>query len=77
MMQNDEIQYWVVGGDYSDFNFVRIIEGTLLISGPYADRATALQAWRKQSQENRYKATTRFTIASSPAPSVAALRQTA
>lgn len=56
-------QYWVIGGDYHDHAFTRVIEGTLEVQGPFADRAAAQDVWRLLSERERYRATRRFTIA--------------
>lgn len=60
-----DTQYWVIGADYRATDFTVVVEGTLQVSGPYADHAEATQAWRTQSEAHRHKALTRFTIASS------------
>lgn len=60
-----QTQFWVIGGDYQDIGFTRIIAGTTEVHGPFGDHDEARRVWREQSMANRHRATTRYAIASS------------
>jgi hypothetical protein len=60
-----QTQFWVIGGDYRDHSFTHVIDGTLQVAGPFADRAEATRVWREHAHASRYRATTRYTIAAS------------
>ena len=55
-------RYWVVGGDYTCMGFRSLRDGSATILGPYHDRTEAQAAWRRVSDENRCKATSRYAI---------------
>ena len=39
-------KYWIVGGEYADTSFDRLLDGTAEIKGPFASRETALdESW--------------------------------
>jgi len=59
-------QFWVIGGDYHDHSFTKVVHGTLEVAGPFEDRAEATRVWHERAQASRYRATTRYTIAASP-----------
>jgi len=56
-------QYWVIGGEYADTRFERIVNGGAKALGPYASYDAALVAWREIAVATRPMAHTRFTIA--------------
>lgn len=58
-----QTQYWVIGGEYADHDFTRIVDGTQQVAGPFPDHAEATRVWREQSNASRYRALTRYTIA--------------
>jgi hypothetical protein len=59
-------RYWVVGGCYESLSFDRLIEGTEQVSGPFLSRQDAEHTWRGLSEQSRWQATVRFTIACEP-----------
>ena len=56
-------RYWVVGGEYASMSFDRLKEDARQLLGPFASRDEATAAWRRVSQENKSRATARFSIA--------------
>ena len=56
-------RYWVVGGEYATMNFDRLKEDARQLLGPFSSRDEATAAWRRVSQENKSRATARFSIA--------------
>jgi hypothetical protein len=56
-------RFWVIGGEYSAMDFKRLKDGAQQLLGPFEDRAEAAAAWRRVSDENRSRATARFSIA--------------
>ena len=68
---NMKAQYWVIGGEYEDGDFTRIIDGTSRVYGPFDCHTAATQAWRDRAQASRHQAMTRYTIATSAAASAA------
>ena len=69
--RDSKAQYWVIGGEYADGDFTRMIEGTSRVLGPYDCHTAATQAWRERAQASRHQAMTRYTIATSAAAGVA------
>lgn len=66
MQRSDsKAQYWVIGGEFEDGDFTRMVEGTSRVIGPFESHAAAAEAWRERAQESRYQAMTRYTIATS------------
>lgn len=57
-------RYWVVGGDYTCCGFNQLREGAAQAIGPFEDRTQAEQTWRQLSDENRSRATARYSITS-------------
>ena len=66
-------RYRVVGGKYETLNFDRILQGTERVLGPFEARTDAESIWRRVTEETRYQATVRYTIAAEPAPVGSAL----
>lgn len=56
-------RYWVVGGDYQDAAFSRIVPGTEKMIGPFADELRARNEWMRHTYRPEATATTRYTIA--------------
>jgi hypothetical protein len=56
-------RFWVVGGDYTCMQFKSLRDGGSTIVGPFEDRDEAKAEWKKLSEKNRSKATSRYTIA--------------
>jgi hypothetical protein len=55
-------RYWVVGGEYTDMTFDRLVSGSEIVRGPLASRAVAERVWRRLSERHRHKAMMRFSI---------------
>ncbi|MHB1219293.1 MAG: DUF4170 domain-containing protein [Alphaproteobacteria bacterium] len=62
-MSQANMRYWIVGGEYEDAGFERLVTGTEKLVGPFADKSNAEQAWREMSVATRSSCHTRFTIA--------------
>lgn len=62
-MMESAKRYWIVGGEYEDAAFERLVSGTEKLVGPFADKTNAEQAWREMSVATRSSCHTRFTIA--------------
>jgi len=58
-------QFWVIGGEYSDLDFRRLIEGTGQTHGPFESYEAAERIWRECSLANRFEACARFSIVTS------------
>jgi hypothetical protein len=56
-------KYWIVGGEYQDTAFDRLIEGTQRLIGPFQSRDTALGEWKRMAAETRANCYARYTIA--------------
>ena len=56
-------KYWIVGGEYTDTAFERLVEGTERVVGPFASRELALRIWRRLATETRSNCHARYTIA--------------
>ncbi|MDF1794883.1 MAG: hypothetical protein P1U88_23450 [Thalassobaculaceae bacterium] len=55
-------RYWVIGGEYANTAFDRVIEGTERILGPYLCRDEAHKAWEEVAVATRSICLARFTI---------------
>ena len=55
-------RYWVIGGDYADAAFARLVPGTERMVGPFADARRARTEWTRLSRRPTATATTRFAI---------------
>jgi hypothetical protein len=64
--------YWVIGGEYSDTHFTKIVEGSAKAFGPFRNYDDAKRVWREHSLESRHQAHTRFTIATEGVPAAQA-----
>ncbi len=56
-------QFWVIGGEYADTRFERLVNGGANALGPYASYDAALAAWREIAVATRPIAHMRYTIA--------------
>jgi len=56
-------RYWVIGGEYQDAQFGRLVPGTEKMSGPFADERKARTEWQRLSCCPEATATTRYSIA--------------
>lgn len=56
-------QFWVIGGEYADTTFDRLVDGGATALGPFESYDAALEAWREVAVETRPMAHMRFTIA--------------
>ena len=57
-------RFWVIGGEYEDAKFGRIIPGTETMAGPFADERKARMEWTRRTCCPGSTATTRYSIAS-------------
>ncbi len=56
-------RFWVVGGDYTDCNFERIVPGSEQIHGPFANENRAHTEWKRLTFRDQLPATRRYSIA--------------
>ena len=63
MQTQTRSKYWIVGGEYSDTAFDRLVEGTERVFGPFPSREQALDEWRRLAAETRSNCHARYTIA--------------
>ncbi|MBX6322007.1 MAG: hypothetical protein IRY94_09290 [Rhodospirillaceae bacterium] len=59
----DRTCFWVVGGEYTDTDFARLVEGTGQVYGPFDSYEEARAVWERQSLATRCRALMRFAIA--------------
>lgn len=59
-------RYWIVGGEYNDASFERLVEGTGRLVGPFPSRTVAERAWRDLATSTRPSCYTRYAIAEEP-----------
>jgi hypothetical protein len=55
-------QYYVVGGEYSSFNFHQFRHGTERVFGPFKTRDVAEVVWKEQAELTRSQASVRYII---------------
>jgi hypothetical protein len=60
---NQNSRWWIVGGEYEDAQFARLVDGTERVVGPFVDKAEAEAKWRELAVSTRPSCHTRFTIA--------------
>jgi hypothetical protein len=58
----DTTRYWVIGGEYNDLTFDRLVDGTEHLAGPFPLYDHALQEWRRLSDTTRSSAHHRYDI---------------
>lgn len=63
-MRND--RFWVLGGEFANAGFDRLVTGTERLIGPFPDRSEAESTWRNLSEEYRSSCTMRFTVVQEP-----------
>lgn len=56
-------RFWVIGGEYDDTAFRRIVPGTETVVGPFGSREEALRTWRRLSEDGRPNCLMRYSIA--------------
>lgn len=62
-MTADERKIWVLwGGIFTDTSFTTLEPGTEELHGPFHDEATALRAWREETQRKVDIATHRLFV---------------
>jgi hypothetical protein len=61
--QHPNSRYWIVGGEYTDTAFTRLVDGTERVMGPYPCRTSAMQAWQALAEQTRSNCHARFAIA--------------
>jgi hypothetical protein len=60
-------RYWVIGGEYRDPQFTRLVPGTETMAGPFEDERKARTEWTRLSCcPAGGSATTRYGIAAEP-----------
>ncbi|MFQ5346437.1 MAG: hypothetical protein ACE5ED_01155 [Rhodothalassiaceae bacterium] len=57
-------RFWVVGGEYADTAFSRMVPGTETVIGPLESHDAALAEWRRLSESGRAECLRRYSIAS-------------
>lgn len=62
-MQQSQNRYWIVGGEYADTSFTRLVDGTERVMGPYESRENAMAAWQQLAEATRSNCHARFSIA--------------
>jgi hypothetical protein len=61
-------RFWVIGGEFENTTFERVLEGTQKVIGPFSDHGEAKQAWEHLATETRSICNARFTIVREGAP---------
>jgi hypothetical protein len=56
-------RFWVIGGEYTDTAFERLVEGSGEVLGPYDSYDQARAVWQDRSVATRSQALMRFNIA--------------
>ena len=56
-------KYWIVGGEYHDTAFDRIVDGTEQLIGPFPCRNEAMEEWKKLATATRGNCHARYAIA--------------
>ena len=54
--------FYVIGGEYEDMSFDRLITSTSTIEGPFVTEAEARQTWQRLNEKSGGDAATRFEI---------------
>ena len=55
--------FWVIGCEYTDCAFDRIVDGTGQVHGPFDSYPKAKEVWERESVATRSQALMRFSIA--------------
>lgn len=61
-------KFWIIGGEYDDVSFQRLIDGTESLIGPFPSYDRALGEWRRLAESTRSNAHHRYVIAHEPPP---------
>ncbi len=58
-------RYWVIGGEYQDAAFAKLVPGTETMAGPFPDERRAETEWRRLTccPDRSPAATVRYSIA--------------
>ncbi|MEQ7874078.1 hypothetical protein ABDK56_08735 [Sphingomonas sp. ASV193] len=56
-------RYWIVGGDYADCDFDRIVPGSEQVHGPFGSERRAQTEWKRLTFRDRNPASRRYSIA--------------
>ena len=62
-MNDNQIRFWVVGGEYLSTEFADLIDGTALVLGPYSEWEDARRVWKHLATATRSSCCTRYSIA--------------
>ena len=60
------MRYWVVGGEYCDCCFKKLVPGTETVHGPYHEELHAQNEWKRLTYRDHCTATMRYSIAVEP-----------
>jgi hypothetical protein len=55
-------RFWVVGSEFTDVSFSRLVPGNGRMDGPFEAYDEAKRTWTERTSETRSSATARFTI---------------
>jgi len=55
-------RFWIVGGEYTDTSFDRMVDGTRQLHGPFNRYEDALSLWHRLADATRSICTARFVI---------------
>jgi hypothetical protein len=67
-MNNPCAKFWIIGGEYDDVSFERVVDGTQSLAGPFSSYGSALGEWRRLTEVTRCNAHHRYVIAHEPPP---------
>jgi hypothetical protein len=54
--------YWIIGGEYTDTNFSKMVEETRQVHGPFNRYEDALSLWHRLADKTRSICNARFVI---------------
>lgn len=57
-----DVFFYVIGGEYEDMSFERLITSTSIIEGPFQNHESAKTAWARLNEKAGGDAVTRFEI---------------
>lgn len=55
-------RFWVIGGEFENTAFDKVLDGTQRVVGPFRDHGEAKRAWEALATETRSICNARFTI---------------
>jgi hypothetical protein len=67
-MDKQNGKFWIIGGEYDDVTFERVVAGTECLVGPFGNYGSALAEWRRLAEATRCNAHHRYVIAQEPPP---------